>query len=141
MPHQIAIKSERRLVAIRFWGPLTRADFDQARAALKGDRAFDPSLDAVIDLREADMRKISLADVESVAEQSLLQSSARRAILADRSDQLGLARLYSTLRGIAGQETTRVFWEVQEAAGWLKLDGFDLAGLLAPGPIDRETSR
>jgi hypothetical protein len=141
MPHQIAIKSERRLVAIRFWGSLTRADFDRARAALKDDRSFDPSLDAVIDLREADMRRISLADVESIAEQSLLQSTARRAILADRSDQLGLARLYSMLRGMTGQETTRVFWELQEAAAWLNLDGFDLAGLLASGPIGRETSR
>jgi hypothetical protein len=132
MPHQIAIDSTRRLVGIRFWGPLTRADFDGARAAVKEDRAFDPSLDAVIDLRDADMRKISLADVESVAEQSLLQSTARRAILADRSDQLGLARLYSTLRGMTGQETTRVFWELQEAASWLDLDGFDLASFLAP---------
>jgi hypothetical protein len=132
MPHRIAIEPARRLLAIRFWGPLTRADFDRARAALKANRAFDPSLDALIDLREADMRRISLADVESIAVQSLLQSTARRAILADRSDQLGLARLYSTLRGITGRETTRVFWELQEAGGWLNLDGFDLARFLAP---------
>jgi hypothetical protein len=132
MPHRIAIDPKRRLVAIRFWGPLTLADFDRARAALQEDRAFDPSFDAITDLREADMRKISLADVESIAGQSLLQSTARRAILADRSDELGLARLYSTLRGMTGQETTRVFWELSEAASWLNLDGFDLVRFLVP---------
>lgn len=132
MHHHIAIDRDRRLVGIRLWGPLTRADFDRVRAALLQDPAFAPSFDAIIDLRGADVRQISLADVESIAGQSLLQSSARRAILADRSDQLGLARLYSTLRGIAGQESSRVFWELQEAAGWLDLEGFDLTCFLAP---------
>jgi hypothetical protein len=132
MSHHIAIEPNRRLVAIRFWGPLTRADFNRVRTALKQNQAFDSSLDAIIDLRDADMRKISLADVEAVAEQSLLHSSARRAILADRGDQLGLARLYSTLRGIAGRETTRVFWELPEASAWLNLDGFDLDRFLTP---------
>jgi hypothetical protein len=132
MRHHVGIDRERRLVGIRFWGPVTRADFDRVRIALLRDPAFDPSFNVIADLRGADMREISLADVESVAGQSLLQSTARRAILADRSDQLGLARLYSTLRGIAGQESTRVFWEVQEAASWLNLDGYDLAGFLAP---------
>ena len=130
MPHHIAIDAKRRLIAIRFWGLLTRKDFDRVRSALKANTAFDPSFDAVTDLREADMRQISLADVENVADQSLLQSTARRAILADRSDQLGLARLYGTLRGIAGKETTRVFWESQEAAKWLNVDGSDLARFL-----------
>ena len=132
MPHHIAIDPERRLVAIRYWGPITRKDFDRVRASLKSNSAFDPSFDAITDLRDADMRQISLADVESIAAQSLLQSTARRAILADRSDQLGLARLYGTLRGIAGRETTRVFWESEDAANWLNLDGLELARFLAP---------
>jgi hypothetical protein len=130
MPHHIAIEPKRRLVAIRFTGSLTRADFDRVRSALREHHAFDPSFDAITDLRDADMRQISLADVESIAGQSLLRSTARRAILAHRSDQLGFARLYGTLRGITGQETTRVFWELQEAATWLDLDGFDLARFL-----------
>src|SRR5437879_13882256 len=98
MSHHIAIDPKRRLVAIRYWGPLRRKDFDRVRAALKANRDFDPSFDAITDLRDADMRQISLADVENIAGESLLQSTARRAILADRSDQLGLARLYGTLR-------------------------------------------
>ncbi len=130
MPHHIAIEPTRRLVAIRFTGSLTRTDFDRVRSALKEHPAFDPSFDAITDLRDADMRGLSLADVESVAGQSLLRSTARRAILAHRSEQLGLARLYGTLRGITGQETTRVFWELQECAKWLDLDGFDLARFL-----------
>ena len=131
VPYHLAIDRRRRLVTIRYWGTVTMVDFDLVRVALGHDPYFDPSFHVVTDLRDADMFGLSLSDIHSVATQSLLRPTARRAIIVDTADQLGLAHIYETQRELAGSESTRVFKSLEEAAAWLGIDGFDPAGFMS----------
>ena len=129
--HQIVILPEHRLVYTRFSGPTAGAILLGIRIELLQDRAFDPTFDVIVDLRDADLSPLSASDIRAVASRSAFGRLTRRVIVADTQDKFGLARMYQTRRDLAGgREDTHVVTSLAEALEWLRLDPNQVGRLL-----------
>lgn len=120
MEWQIRVHPERRLVVIEVRGTVTKAEFQRLRGGLESTPAVSPSLDVLIDLRDADFAGVRSADIEDMAATSA-PGSGRRAIVAGDATTFGVARMYAAHREIHNPEAgeLRVFRRVEDALTWL----------------------
>jgi hypothetical protein len=123
MPHEYSIDAARRLVRVRMWGELTRAEIMATGAELSNDPLLRPEFSELIDLRGVTSAiAISAEDVRAIAS-AALSPVARRAFAASDLAMFGLARMFATLRDLTEtREQVGVFRTLEEAEAWLGLE-------------------
>jgi hypothetical protein len=123
MSYEYAVDTERRLVRIRMWGTLTKAEILGVVQQLIEDPQVWPGISQLIDLREASSTAITADDVRQIASVSL-DPVSRRAFVTPDTLTFGLARMFESLREIKhAPEQIAVFTTLQEAEAWLVSQG------------------
>jgi SpoIIAA-like len=120
MPHEYSVDGNHRLVRVRMWGALTRAEIMETVAELSRDSRLERDFSELIDLRElTSVDSITTADVRAIAYASL-DSVSRRAFVASNLLIFGLARMFASLRGLRpDSEEVSVFDSLEAAEAWL----------------------
>jgi hypothetical protein len=127
MAFTISIHPQHRLIYAKQVGLASREEIIRQRLELSRDPAFDPSFDAIIDLREGDLSALQSSDITSLASTTTLASQSRRVFVADTADKFGLMRMYETRRELSGgDERIRIVATLDQALEWLGLEGVSL---------------
>lgn len=119
MPAFYKIDKERRLVMTTASGVLTMAEALGHQTKLLQDPDFDPSFSQLMDLTQVATFEVSISDVRKLAQPKVFSPDSRRAILVDNDYAFGAARVFETLRDIAGEKGIRVFRNLEEALDWV----------------------
>jgi hypothetical protein len=82
---------------------------------------FRPAFNQILDFRQVTELALSGDDVQELAKRNIFAADSRRALLVTSGLQFGLARMFASYRGIAGEEGIRVFTEAKEARSWVRL--------------------
>jgi hypothetical protein len=129
VPWDHIINPARRVIYMRMWGAVKLADFHAAQSALKADLQFDPSFSGILDLLDGVSLDVSASDIAQLANRTIFQPSARRAIVGNNDPTFGLARMFEIQRGLVDASSSGqiyVFRTLPEALTWLGLDDADL---------------
>ena len=91
--------------------------------ALQGDDAWEPGFDVLVDVREADLAKLSSDGLRTLAVVIAgymrgLEGKSKAAILAAHDAVFGLGRMYEAYTD-ESPETVQVFRDPQQALSWL----------------------
>ena len=116
---EIDIDIERRLITIVVQGELSDTDLLQGYERLRERPDFSGDFNELVDLLEADGRKITAEGVRSLARRPPAYSPrSRRAVVVPSEMGYGMARMYElTQDGESGQ--IRVFRNREDAENWL----------------------
>ena len=102
-------------------GVLTAQDILTHRQRIYEDLVFDPSYDELIDLRDVIEFPVSSTEMQKIAELPLFNEKSRRAIVAEKDINFGMARMYEMLHDLE-PDLIKVFRDLAEARRWLGLD-------------------
>ena len=118
MPIRFAILKPYHLIYMQVEGENSLQEFIQLRVAIADDPDFNPSLVQLVDLRNANPTKLSIADFRLMANSILFQSKARSAIIAPTDLQFARAQVYRGFVESLGRNV-QVFHSMEEACEWL----------------------
>jgi hypothetical protein len=120
--HEYSIDAAQRLVYIRMWGKITRAEVMVTRSEVANDARLRPEFSELIDLTgTTSVSAITADDVRDLASVEL-DSVARRAFVAPDPVAFGLARMYGSLREMKNApDEVAVFHKIEDARDWLGL--------------------
>lgn len=111
------------LIRFRFHGPVSDAEAFAADEALRGDPAFRPDLDQLVDMSDAEETELTPAGIRELTERPpAFSARSRRAIVVRGDLGFGLARVFQARRGRAAGEI-QVFRSLAEAEVWLSQSG------------------
>src|SRR3954453_21797956 len=82
MAMSVVFHPARRLIYMRVAGSVSREDILGCRQQATQHPAFDPTFDALVDLREADLSQLSGQDIAALAATSTLRPPAGRVFVA-----------------------------------------------------------
>jgi len=120
MPFESVIYPDRRLIVSTGTGIVTGDDGLACCVGLKTKPQFNPSFNQLIDLSPATKFTATPEQIRRIAQEPLLASSSRRAIVAAESAVFGLARMFEAYRSLSeAGEHVRVFREIDSALDWL----------------------
>ena len=123
MPIVSQIDSSLGVIFITFQGIVTKDDILAELHSFSVDPAFQPSFDRLTDTRGTTRLDLSGEDVRTVSLHSTFNEKSREAIVAEKREIFGLARMYQILRETYEKpDEVRVFSDVGEARRWLGLD-------------------
>jgi hypothetical protein len=106
-----------------FQGVVTPEDIVAQLERFKTDPAFQPSFNHLIDTRNATRFDPSGEGMRKVSMHTVFNEKSRRAIVADKDDMFGIARMYQLLREAhKAPDQIKVFRDMAEARRWLGLD-------------------
>ncbi len=104
-------------------GVVTKEDILAQVERFNTDPAFQPSFDHLVDLRGTTRLDVSTEGVHLVSMHSAFNEKSRRAIVAEKDEMFGVARMYQSLRELFKKpDQVRVFYTMEEARHWLGLD-------------------
>ena len=129
MPLEIRVESAKRLRYAVARGRLTDRDLLEAWGDALADPSYDPALDSLVDMSEADSFEVTpegaqrLADVMVMcAKEPPPGTRPRVAFVAPTDDAFGVCRMYETYRELQGAPTHFfVTRSKAEAQCWLGL--------------------
>ncbi|HMF91965.1 MAG TPA: hypothetical protein VKL40_15080 [Candidatus Angelobacter sp.] len=119
MPASYVIDKKSRLVMGTATGVLTLDEVLASRRQLMRDPDFDPTFSQLGDLSTVSSIDLTADEVRMLAETSPFSLASRRAFVGERPEVYGLARMYSILRGLRGDQEIRVFRSREAALEWL----------------------
>ena len=130
MPLEIRVEPTKRLRYAVARGRLTDRDLLEAWGDALADPSYDPALDSLVDMSEADSFEVTpegaqrLADVMVMcAKEPPPGTRPRVALVAPTDVAFGMARMYQSIRASGGAPSEhRVFREMAEARAWLGLE-------------------
>ncbi len=123
MPIISQIDSSLGVVFSTFQGVVTKEDISGQVEGFKTDPAFQPSFNHLIDTRGTTRFDLSSEGMRAVSMHSIFNEKSRRAIVAEKDDMFGVARMYQLLREVHEKpDQVRVFRITAEARRWLGLD-------------------
>jgi len=123
MPIISQIDSSLGVVFSTFQGVVTPKDIVGQVEGFKSDPAFQPSFNHLIDTRGTTRFDISFADMNAVSLHSTFNEKSRRAVVAEKDETFGIARMYQLLREASEKpDQVQVFRDMAEARRWLGLD-------------------
>jgi hypothetical protein len=127
------IHPDARVVTTVWTGPASDAEMQRSHRALYAHPTWQPGMDELVDLRQADLSAITRQGMQELAKivaqaTGDREESFRTAILAATDLGFGMARLY---QGNQPDDvgTVQVFRDEAEALGWLELPNW-------PDPAD-----
>jgi hypothetical protein len=120
MPYEVDIVAGQRLVRVRMWGAITRAEIMAITEEIAADPRMAPGYSELIDLTAiTSSTSVTEADIRTIA-MSNLDPATRRAFVTVDALTFGLARMFETLREIHQTgERVAVFKTVDAAEAWL----------------------
>ena len=120
MPFETSFDHPRRLMITRAWGHITLPDLRAYQQELGRRPEFDRTWAHIFDARDASNFDMSSADIRSLADTSVLSTSARRAMVATDPATFGVFRMYATsLELRRGSPEIGVFTTLEEAIEWV----------------------
>ena len=123
MPIISQINSSIGMIFSTFQGVVTKEEILAELHSFTVDPAFQPSFDHLVDIRGTARIDLSGDDVRAVAMHSTFNEKSRRAIVAEKRETFGLARMYQILRETQEKpDEVQVFRTMEEARRWLGLD-------------------
>jgi hypothetical protein len=121
MPASYRIDKSLGVVFTKGQGVLTGQDILTHRQRLREDPDFDPSYNQLIDLRDVIEFPVSGAEMPGIASYNIFSETSRRAIVAEKDANFGMARMYE-MCGPTNPDQLMVFRDMEAARRWL---GFD----------------
>jgi len=123
MPISSQIDTSLGVIFSEFQGVVTKEDISGQVEGFKTDPAFQPGFNHLIDTRGTTRFDISIADMRVVSLHSTFNEKSRRAVVAEKDETFGIARMYQSLReAYEKPDQVRVFRDMAEARRWLGLD-------------------
>ena len=123
MPVISQVDSSLGVVFSMMQGVVTQEDIWSQIDRLNTDPAFQPSFNHLVDMRGATRFDVSEEGMRTVSSHSVFNEKSRRAIVAERDEMFGVARMYQLLRETHKKpDQVRVFRTMEEARRWLGLD-------------------
>src|SRR5579862_893441 len=123
MPARFEIDVENGVVFSYATDPLSYTDLLRHQDRLIADHRFSPDFDHVADFRDLEPgTDITTDDVRDLARQKIYSSKSRRAFVAPNETLFGLARMFASLREIAGEPNVRVVKTLEDAAAWTTVE-------------------
>jgi hypothetical protein len=119
MPAIFQIDTQRRLIITTCSGILTAVELLAHQQTLRKHPDFDPSFSQFVDLSEVTKLDLTGKEIERFAEGTIFSPHSRRAVLAPRDVDYGVARMYGVLREFKGEEGIQVFRNRDEALAWV----------------------
>ena len=120
MPATYSIDKERRLVLTKGFGRYIEEDGLAQRKALLGDENFDNTFNQLLDFTEVTQIVLNTDSIRVLAEANVFSEHSRRAFVVTNKLQIGLTRMFTAYRELAGgKEQMRVFEDREEAMQWL----------------------
>ncbi len=104
-----------------FQGVVTKEDILAQVEMFRTDPAFQPSFNHLIDTRGTTRFDVSTDGLRAVSMHSAFNEKSRRAVVAEKDEMFGMARMYEVFREDAPDQMT-VFRDMAEARRWLGLD-------------------
>ncbi len=121
MPIISQIDSSLGVVFSTFQGVVTKEDILAQVEMFRTDPAFQPSFNHLIDTRGTTRFDVSTDGLRAVSMHSAFNEKSRRAVVAEKDEMFGMARMYEVFREDAPDQMT-VFRDMAEARRWLGLD-------------------
>ena len=123
MPIISQINSSIGVIFSTFQGVVTKEDILAELHSFTVDPAFQPSFDHLVDIRGTTRLDLSSDDVRTISWHSTFNEKSHRAIVAEKREIYGLARMYQILRETQEKpDEVQVFRTMEEARRWLGLD-------------------
>ena len=123
MPINSQIDSSLGVIFSTFRGVVTKEDISGQVEGFKTDPAFQPSFNHLIDTRGTTRFDLSSQGMRLVSMHSIFNEKSRRAIVAEKKEIFGIARMYQLLREVNNKpDRVQVFRTMAEARRWLGLD-------------------
>jgi len=114
------IDQKRNLVITTAWDVLTREDVLEHRRKLTGDAHFRRDFFQLLDFSRVTDIVIDHGSLRTLAREHLFSPQSRRAFVAPSSITYGMARMFVTIRELAGgAEPMKVFDQAEDALRWL----------------------
>ena len=119
MPASYKIDKEKRVVLSTAWGSLSFTDALTHKDKLLNDPDFAPAFSQILDLTQVTEVRLSVDEMRAFAEFSVFSPQSRRAFIAHRDLEYGMARMFATLRELRGEKGIGVFRTLEEALDWV----------------------
>ena len=114
------IDEKRRLVITTAWDVLTSGDILEHRRKLTSDTHFSRDFFQLLDFTRVTDIAIDNRSIHTLAREHLFSRQSRRAFVAPSPMTYGMARMFITVRELAGgSEQMQVFNQCDEALSWL----------------------
>ena len=121
---QTRIHPELRLREQKIEGAIDVPGLQKSLAAFYQLEDYDPDMDSLWDLTEADFRGVKTEEVRALAEMVSKQWGAdgqsRAALVVAQDLGFGLARMYEILLSVLDSPNVKVFRSMEEAKDWLE---------------------
>ena len=118
MPINYQIDPARKFVIVVGSGILTAEEMRKEQVRMNREPDLAPDYNQLIDLKEVTELRLTVEDVRQLSYHSPFREGSRRAIVVDRPEDYGLARVFQALTEPHGAEL-RVLYDRQEARRWL----------------------
>ena len=89
---------------------------------LRADARYSPLFNQLADFRDVTDVQLSGLDVRTFAKEAIFSKGSRRALVITTPVAYGLARMFLTLRELAGEEYLSVVRTMADAADWVGVD-------------------
>jgi hypothetical protein len=120
MPASYKIDKERRIIFSSAEGTLTEEDLREHQRSVLADPDFEPTLAQLWDFRAVEELDVPNAAVGDLARSRSYAAGTKRAFVAPRDVQYGLARMFQMLHEAAAEDI-QIFRDIEEAKDWLGL--------------------
>ena len=118
MPINYQIDPARKFVIVVGSGILTAEEMRKEQVRMNREPDLAPDYNQLIDLKEVTELRLTVEDVRQLSYHSPFREGSRRAIVVDRPEDYGLARVFQALTEPHGAEL-RVLYDLKEARRWL----------------------
>src|SRR5260221_9704354 len=116
MPIDFVVDTEHRMVFTVATGVFSVADAISHMDGLRADPQFSPLFNQIADFADVNDVELSGLDVRTFAKQTVFSVTSRRAIVIVRPVAFGLARMFTTLRELAGEPNLAIVRTLSQAA-------------------------
>jgi hypothetical protein len=122
MATDFLIDSEHRVVFTVAIDVFSISDAIGHMSRVRAAAGYSPSDNQLADFRDVTEVELSGLDVRMFAKETVFDSESRRALVLTRPIAFGLARMFATLRELAGEPHITIVRTMQEAADWVGVD-------------------
>jgi hypothetical protein len=122
MPINFLIDVEHRVVFTVAIDVFSIADAIDHMNRLRADARYSPFFNQLADFRDVTDVQLSGLDVRTFAKEAIFSTGSRRALVIATPVAYGLARMFATLRELAGEAHISIVRTMPEAADWVRVD-------------------
>ncbi len=137
MSYQLLFDEARRLLLVRFAGPLGRADFEALTTDMRAFAQRHGGCDGIVDFSAVTSIDLPLDFMRTYSQQSRVMSGFRRVLVAPQPQMFGFARLYGLHQDNQGADQPLVVKTLAEAYVGLDVDAPSFEAVTVPASPDK----